>query len=273
MRKKAVITILLLLILSGGLFYFLHPHNYRKGAVSASTCTEKGSVQYKCWCGAEYEETVAALGHDYKSEVTLDATCTEKGCITYICSLCSDSYTEEKEATGHNYVKEVSEKAGYTKEVCRECKEVVEQKDEAFWKNIITMYAIEKGDIYKEASTDSAVLGSLKKGDSVTVSKVGEWNELVMDDGTVGYVRGDLLSDTIPSDSESVDTTKETSNQTEQNVTANTGTTGLTPEQQAFLDSIGATTGGDPTGVTEVARVDRNAAENSGVDLSGVTLH
>lgn len=274
-KKTTICVIVLCMLIIAVAFYFNHPHSYKETLINEASCNEEGTLHHICWCGEEYNEHPKPLGHDYVSEVTQDATCTEKGIITYICSRCSDTYSEEIEPIGHDYVQEEIEKAGYIREVCTRCKEVVERKDEEFWKNIITMYVLENGDIYIEASTDSAVLGSLKKGDSVTVSKVGEWDELVMDDGTVGYVRGDLLSDTNPSESAAVDTTKgtETSNQTEQSVTANTGTTGLTPEQQAFLDSIGATTGGEILQSTGVAHVDRNAAENSGVDLSGVTLH
>ena len=96
-----------------------------------------------------------------------------------------------------------------------------------------------------------------------------------MDDGTVGYVRGDLLTDTNPSESVSVDTTKETttSNQPEQSATSNTDSTPYTDSErqslrQKLLDA-GATTGGDPTGVTEVFHVD----DEIGFNTDGVTLH
>ena len=271
-KKKTTICVIVLcmLIIAVG-FYFNHPHSYKETLISEASCNEEGTLHHICWCGEEYNEHPKPLGHDYVSEVTQDATCTEKGIITYICSRCSDTYSEEIEPIGHDYVQEEIEKAGYIREVCTRCKEVVERKDEEFWKNIITMYVLENSDIYIEASTDSAVLGSLKKGDSVTVSKVGEWDELVMDDGTVGYVRGDLLSDTNPSESAPVDTKTETTTSTNNEPPASTPTT---QEEYAnrfakWAEENGATTGGDPTGVTGVATYDRETS----VDISGVTLH
>ena len=274
-KKTTICVIVLCMLIIAVAFYFNHPHSYKETLISEASCNEEGTLHHICWCGEEYNEHPKPLGHDYVSEVTQDATCTEKGIITYTCSRCSDTYTEEIEPIGHDYVQEEIEKAGYIREVCTRCKEVVERKDEEFWKNIITMYVLENGDIYKESSTDSAVLDSLKKGDSVTVSKVGEWDELVMDDGTVGYVRGDLLSDTNPSESALVDTKTETATSTNNEPPASTPTT---QEEYAnkfakWAEENGATIGGEVLQSTGVAHVDRNAAENSGVDLSGVTLH
>ena len=62
----------------------------------------------------------------------------------------------------------------------------------------ITMYAVTDCNIRATGSTDGEVLGGLKRGDSITVSKVGEWNTVVFDDGREGYIRNDLLSDTKP---------------------------------------------------------------------------
>ena len=75
----------------------------------------------------------------------------------------------------------------------------------------------------------------------------------------------------------------DTSTNAGQDTTGNTGTgvAGLTPEQQAYLDSIGATTGVDMSDTagenSHVGYVDPNGFENwcaeNGIDPDSITVH
>lgn len=148
----------------------------------------------------------------------------------------------------------------------------------------ITMYAKTTCNVRADASTDSAVVSSLKKGDKVTVSEVGDWNKVVFDDGTEGYVRSDLLEDenTTTKKEETSTTPPATNTETQppaqNDSSANTGGSGAYTQEQtnALLQQMladGFTTGGGQQGEVHQAYVDPNSAENSGVDISGVTLH
>lgn len=55
-----------------------------------ATCTENGSVSYKCnACGDEYQEVIEALGHAYAY------TDNEDGTHTAVCGGCADTFTEK----------------------------------------------------------------------------------------------------------------------------------------------------------------------------------
>ena len=128
MKNKAVkilLGITVSLIVCGGAYYKLHPHNYALVDSKEPTCTEDGYKNFKCWCGAESQETVKAVGHSYQ-EVIIDATCTEDGKDIYTCSDCGDTYEESIKAIGHNYKEEVTTEPTCTKEgittfKCRNC--------------------------------------------------------------------------------------------------------------------------------------------------------
>ena len=67
------------------------------------TCTTEGYIKYRCDCGYEYTEDLAALGHNYVDAVE-QPTCTSAGYKLKKCSNCGDSYTYESiAALGHNY--------------------------------------------------------------------------------------------------------------------------------------------------------------------------
>lgn len=50
----------------------IHYHDWKKTKTVDATCTDKGSITYKCSCGETKSERVTALGHDWQ-----DATCTK----------------------------------------------------------------------------------------------------------------------------------------------------------------------------------------------------
>lgn len=226
-------------------------------------------------------------------------------------------------------------------EVVAEETEVIQGEQEAYQQQLaeeygttmpsdasITMIAKSKCNIRSEASTNSSVIGSLSKGDSIKVTEVGEWNKVELDDGTEGYVRSDLLSDATDSTQNTAENGATNSNggstsngngsgngnsggnsgtgnngntsnsqgsstgnnnsNTSGNANGSAGTSTPAPEPSnsgaanpsltddelmRILLEAGATTGGDPTGNTEVIHTDPNAAANAGIDTSGVTLH
>ena len=174
----------------------------------------------------------------------------------------------------------------------------------------ITMYANTNCSIRLEASEDSAKIGSLKKGDSIQVSKVGEWNTVVLDDGKEGFVRSDLLNDAQTTetadssvennDSETVDNSANAENNTSTEVSqpqtppatdnvaqaepeepkksSGSGSTITDPEIAAITQRLleeGVIGTEQMTGTENMHElyVDPNAAENAGIDLTNVTLH
>ena len=67
------------------------------------SCYKKGYIKYRCACGYEYTEDLAALVHNYVDTVE-QPTCTSVGYKLRKCSNCGDSYTYESiAALGHNY--------------------------------------------------------------------------------------------------------------------------------------------------------------------------
>ena len=67
------------------------------------TCTEDGSINYKCKnCDETSSTPIEKYGHNYVENVTAP-TCTEEGFTTYVCSRCNDTYTGNTvSALGHN---------------------------------------------------------------------------------------------------------------------------------------------------------------------------
>lgn len=140
----------------------------------------------------------------------------------------------------------------------------------------VTMYAVEKADIYKEADEAAKTVGAYAKGDSVDVAKVeSEWATVVLSDGVNAYVDAALLANEMPSEkAETAQTQPVPETPVAEVPVAEPQTTpvpevpqatpsvpgipsGLTPEEWAVLQSMGATTG--PTGgSTEKVVIDPN---------------
>ena len=209
------------------------------------------------------------------------------------------------------YQDQLNEEAGET-----EATEETETDDKA-GENIKTMYVTAKVNVREQPSTSAVRLGELKRGDTVDVAAIRDnWASIVFDN-QVGYVSADYLSDTMPAAQSSgtaqgkgssgsgsgkntgsgstgqsqdqaqssgkSDVLVDTSTNAGQDTTGNTGTgvAGLTPEQQAYLDSIGATTGVDMSDTagenSHVGYVDPNGFENwcaeNGIDPDSITVH
>ena len=102
-----------------------HTHNYSVSSRTEPTCTQKGSVTYKCSCGASYSETLNALGHSYTTK-TVAATCTAQGYTLHTCSRCGNNYKDTyTNSLGHSYTTKVVAptytEQGYTLHTCSRC--------------------------------------------------------------------------------------------------------------------------------------------------------
>ena len=79
-------------------------HTWVKTQTYPASCTEQGTVFYKCSaCGATRTEKIAALGHDLSRCDVPDATCTKPGRVVGTCVRCGVQIDEVIPAKGHDY--------------------------------------------------------------------------------------------------------------------------------------------------------------------------
>ena len=80
-------------------------HTWVKTQTYPASCTEQGTVFYKCsGCGATRTEKIAALGHDLsRCDLVPDATCTQPGRAVGTCARCGMKIDEVIPAKGHDY--------------------------------------------------------------------------------------------------------------------------------------------------------------------------
>ena len=80
-------------------------HTWVKTQTYPASCTEQGTVFYKCSaCGATRTEKIAALGHDLsRCDLVPDATCTKPGRAVGTCARCGVQIDEVIPAKGHDY--------------------------------------------------------------------------------------------------------------------------------------------------------------------------
>ena len=80
-------------------------HTWVKTQTFPASCTEQGTVFYKCSaCGATRTEKIAALGHDLsRCDLLPDATCTKPGRVVGTCARCGVKIDEVIPAKGHDY--------------------------------------------------------------------------------------------------------------------------------------------------------------------------
>ena len=80
-------------------------HTWVKTQTYPASCTEQGTVFYKCSaCGATRTEKIAALGHDLsRCDLVPDATCTKPGRVVGTCARCGVKIDEVIPAKGHDY--------------------------------------------------------------------------------------------------------------------------------------------------------------------------
>ncbi|MBQ3865829.1 MAG: zinc ribbon domain-containing protein [Clostridia bacterium] len=104
-----------------------HVHQYASTVVREAGCTTRGTVRYRCSCGASYTEELPALGHSWEDSVTRAATCTAAGELTHRCTRCGAATTETIPPAAHAFAltagtaatcSEASKGAQYTCGVC-----------------------------------------------------------------------------------------------------------------------------------------------------------
>lgn len=80
-------------------------HTWVKTQTFPASCTEQGTVFYKCSaCDATRTEKIAALGHDLsRCDLVPDATCTKPGRVVGTCARCGVQIDEVIPAKGHDY--------------------------------------------------------------------------------------------------------------------------------------------------------------------------
>ena len=80
-------------------------HTWVKTQTFPASCTEQGTVFYKCSaCDATRTEKIAALGHDLsRCDLLPDATCTKPGRVVGTCTRCGVKIDEVIPAKGHDY--------------------------------------------------------------------------------------------------------------------------------------------------------------------------
>ena len=80
-------------------------HTWVKTQTFPASCTEQGTVFYKCSaCDATRTEKIAALGHDLsRCDLVPDATCTKPGRVVGTCARCGVKIDEVIPAKGHDY--------------------------------------------------------------------------------------------------------------------------------------------------------------------------
>ena len=80
-------------------------HTWVKTQTFPASCTEQGTVFYKCSaCGATRTEKIAALGHDLsRCDLRPAATCTQPGRAVGTCARCGVQIDEVIPAKGHDY--------------------------------------------------------------------------------------------------------------------------------------------------------------------------
>ena len=79
-------------------------HTWVKTQTFPASCTEQGTVFYKCSaCDATRTEKIAALGHDLSRCDLFPATCTKSGRVVGTCARCGVQIDEVIPAKGHDY--------------------------------------------------------------------------------------------------------------------------------------------------------------------------
>lgn len=78
-----------------------------------------------CLCALTACSSRACPPHDYQIDSRVEATCTEDGSITYKCSKCGEEYTEQEKARGHKLGPEATTTSP---QICLDCGVVLKEK-------------------------------------------------------------------------------------------------------------------------------------------------
>ena len=104
-------------------------HTWVKTQTFPASCTEQGTVFYKCSaCDATRTEKIAALGHDLsRCDLLPDASCTKPGHVVGTCARCGVKIDEVIPAKGHDYsyadvrTEPTCTESGHYKGTCPRC--------------------------------------------------------------------------------------------------------------------------------------------------------
>ena len=104
-------------------------HTWVKTQTFPASCTEQGTVFYKCSaCDATRTEKIAALGHDLsRCDLLPDASCTQPGRVVGTCARCGVKIDEVIPAKGHDYsyadvrTEPTCTESGHYKGTCPRC--------------------------------------------------------------------------------------------------------------------------------------------------------
>ena len=104
-------------------------HTWVKTQTFPASCTEQGTVFYKCSaCDATRTEKIAALGHDLsRCDLLPDASCTKPGRAVGTCARCGVKIDEVIPAKGHDYsyadvrTEPTCTESGHYKGTCPRC--------------------------------------------------------------------------------------------------------------------------------------------------------
>ena len=152
-----------------------HTHAYTLTKTNKATCTKDGSYVYSCSCGDSYSENIKKTGHSYGAYVyNNDATYSKDGTETATCANCGGKTSRTVSGTKLSYT--YTDVTPYT------------------------MYAQKTVNVRSLPSTDGSKLGSLSKGDAVTVT--GYCNETgwyrIDFNGKTGYASSSYLDTKLP---------------------------------------------------------------------------
>lgn len=118
----------------------------------AATCSEEGSIEYRCdICGESYTEIVPLTEHTYSGISQVPSTCVEKGFVLYRCDLCGAKDRQTSELRPHSYWVDPAEADWWTKEVtvltCEVCGDSIEEKaDTTIYAERVFFNGVYKGD-------------------------------------------------------------------------------------------------------------------------------
>ncbi len=108
-------------------------HSFKNDAVTVSTCTVAGNVQYACTCCELTGEIALPLeAHDFEVVDHLDPACETKGYDKFVCSVCKAEKETAIAALAHKYAETERTEAtctatGLVKSTCSVCGDVKEE--------------------------------------------------------------------------------------------------------------------------------------------------
>ena len=202
--------------------------------------------------------------HKYKDTMITEPICTTEGTMQYAC-WCGNNYTEQLEALGHTYEGEITVEATCTEKgvntyTCTACGDSYAEELDALGHDLKTDI---KEATCEEAGCEKSACSRCDYVEEEMFEALGHDYELTEESKTEKIY---VCVNCEDSYTEKIKTKSG----------ASTGGGYSEAQRQADLEklaALGAITGGGQQGEVTQAYVDSNAAENAGIDTSGVVLH